>query len=40
MVLGFAHPATGERVRWESPLPDELAAWVERLRTPSGTSTP
>ena len=40
MVLGFTHPATGERVRWESPLPDELASWVERLRTPSETSTP
>jgi 23S rRNA pseudouridine1911/1915/1917 synthase len=31
-VLGFAHPATGERVRFESELPDELAAWVARLR--------
>ncbi|HEY5945821.1 MAG TPA: RluA family pseudouridine synthase [Kofleriaceae bacterium] len=32
MVLGFAHPATGERVRWESPMPDELTRWIERLR--------
>jgi 23S rRNA pseudouridine1911/1915/1917 synthase len=40
-ILGFAHPATGERVRFESPLPDELARWIERLRaTPPGTSTP
>jgi 23S rRNA pseudouridine1911/1915/1917 synthase len=31
-VLGFTHPATGERVRWESPLPEELASWVDRLR--------
>jgi 23S rRNA pseudouridine1911/1915/1917 synthase len=31
-VLGFVHPATGEAVRWESPLPDELAAWVAELR--------
>jgi 23S rRNA pseudouridine1911/1915/1917 synthase len=31
-VLGFVHPATGERVRWESPLPDELVSWIERLR--------
>ena len=31
-VLGFVHPATGERLRWESPLPDELARWVETLR--------
>ena len=36
-VLGFTHPATGERVRYESPLPDDLAAWVTRLRK---TSTP
>ena len=34
-VLGFTHPATGERVRFESPLPDELARYVERLRAPS-----
>ncbi len=39
MVLGFTHPATGERVRWESPLPDELASWIDRLRLPR-TSTP
>lgn len=38
-VLGFAHPATGEQVRFESELPGELAAWVERLR-PARTSTP
>ena len=31
-VLGFAHPATGERVRWESPLPADLAGWLEALR--------
>jgi len=31
-VIGFVHPATGESVRWESPLPDELAGWVETLR--------
>lgn len=31
-VLGFTHPATGERVRWEAPLPPELAAWIARLR--------
>lgn len=34
MVLGFVHPATGERVRWESPIPDELATWIARLREP------
>jgi len=39
IVLGFMHPATGERVRWESPLPDELVSWIDRLRPPR-TSTP
>jgi len=31
-LLGFTHPVTGERVRFESPLPDDLATWLERLR--------
>jgi 23S rRNA pseudouridine1911/1915/1917 synthase len=31
-VLGFTHPATGERVRWECELPDDLAGWITRLR--------
>jgi 23S rRNA pseudouridine1911/1915/1917 synthase len=43
-VLGFEHPATGERVKWESPLPGDLTAWIERLRAAPGvtpeTSTP
>jgi 23S rRNA pseudouridine1911/1915/1917 synthase len=30
--LGFAHPFTGERVDVESPLPDDLAAALERAR--------
>ncbi|MCX5743135.1 MAG: RluA family pseudouridine synthase [Proteobacteria bacterium] len=34
-VLGFTHPRTRERVRWESPLPDELATWIARMRAPS-----
>lgn len=34
-VLGFAHPATGEQVRWEAPVPDELAHWIARLRAPA-----
>jgi 23S rRNA pseudouridine1911/1915/1917 synthase len=38
-VLGFTHPATGERVRFESAMPPELAAWIARLRPPR-TSTP
>ena len=39
-VLGFTHPATGERVRFESPLPDELARYVERLRASSREPEP
>jgi 23S rRNA pseudouridine1911/1915/1917 synthase len=31
-LLGFTHPATGERVRFESELPDDLARWIESLR--------
>jgi 23S rRNA pseudouridine1911/1915/1917 synthase len=31
--LGFAHPFTGERVDVESPLPDDLAAALERARS-------
>jgi 23S rRNA pseudouridine1911/1915/1917 synthase len=34
-VLGFNHPATGERIRFDSPLPDELASWIARLRAPA-----
>ncbi len=29
--LAFTHPVTGERVAFESPLPPDLAAYVERL---------
>jgi 23S rRNA pseudouridine1911/1915/1917 synthase len=39
-VLGFAHPATGARVRYESPMPDELEKWIARLNLPTRTSTP
>ena len=35
-VLGFTHPATGVRVRFEAPLPPDLASWVERLRALRG----
>jgi 23S rRNA pseudouridine1911/1915/1917 synthase len=31
-VLGFEHPATGEFVRFETPLPDDMQAALERLR--------
>lgn len=34
-VLGFTHPATGERVRFERALPADLAAWIARLRAPA-----
>jgi 23S rRNA pseudouridine1911/1915/1917 synthase len=33
-MLGFTHPATGERVRFERALPTELATWIARLRAP------
>ncbi|CAN5922968.1 RluA family pseudouridine synthase [soil metagenome] len=39
-MLGFVHPATGERVRFEAPIPDELARWIARLSLPTRTSTP
>jgi 23S rRNA pseudouridine1911/1915/1917 synthase len=32
-VLGFKHPMTGRRVRWESPLPRDLLKVVEVLRS-------
>ena len=31
-VLGFEHPRTGEFLRFESPLPPDMAALLERLR--------
>ena len=31
-VLGFTHPASGERVRFERALPADLASWIARLR--------
>lgn len=31
-VLGFDHPSTGERVRFEAPLPADMVAARERLR--------
>ena len=33
--LGFIHPATEREVRWESPVPGDMRALVERLRLPS-----
>jgi 23S rRNA pseudouridine1911/1915/1917 synthase len=31
-VLGFVHPMTGERLRFEAPLPADVAATLEQLR--------
>lgn len=33
-VLGFAHPATGETLRFESPLPADIARLTAALRSP------
>lgn len=33
-ALGFVHPVTGRKVRFESPLPEDLAHLRTRLRTP------
>jgi 23S rRNA pseudouridine1911/1915/1917 synthase len=30
--LTLTHPATGENLHFESPLPPDLAAWIQRLR--------
>ncbi len=30
--LGFTHPATGESLHWDMPLPADLKAFIERLR--------
>ena len=32
-ILGFTHPATNVRMRWERPMPDELSLWLDRLGT-------
>lgn len=37
-ILGFTHPATGERVVFESALPPELEAWIARLRPTISTT--
>jgi len=30
--LGLTHPATGKWIEWESPLPEDMAALVQRWR--------
>jgi len=37
-VLGFTHPTTGEKVRFEAPLPADLAGALEWLARREGTS--
>jgi 23S rRNA pseudouridine1911/1915/1917 synthase len=32
--LAFAHPLTGKPLRFEAPLPDDMAALIDRLRRP------
>ncbi|HOE65029.1 MAG TPA: hypothetical protein PLO62_00760 [Candidatus Hydrogenedentes bacterium] len=34
--LGFEHPATGERLRFTTPLPEDFKAAVEALRDFAG----
>ncbi|MEE3328645.1 MAG: RluA family pseudouridine synthase [Myxococcota bacterium] len=31
-VLGFTHPGTQERLRFEAPFPKDLARWIDRLK--------
>jgi 23S rRNA pseudouridine1911/1915/1917 synthase len=33
-ILGFEHPRSGEFLRFESPLPDDMAALLKALQTP------
>ena len=30
-ILGFKHPVSGENVRFEAPLPDDMAALISKL---------
>ncbi len=32
-TLGFRHPSTGQQVHFESPLPDDMRALLERWDT-------
>ncbi|CUI28406.1 Ribosomal large subunit pseudouridine synthase D [Cognatishimia activa] len=31
-VLGFEHPVSGENLRFEAPIPDDMAALISALR--------
>jgi 23S rRNA pseudouridine1911/1915/1917 synthase len=37
--LGFQHPVTGESLHWSMPLPDDLQAFLARLRTPTAEAS-
>jgi 23S rRNA pseudouridine1911/1915/1917 synthase len=34
--LGFVHPTSGKYLHWSMPLPEDLAAYLERLRNQNG----
>ena len=36
-VLGFVHPTTGERLRFEAPLPHDLETALDALRAAMGS---
>ena len=36
--LGFVHPITGESLHWTMPLPDDLEAFLQRLRDQAGAA--
>src|SRR5205807_2668705 len=38
--LGFVHPVTGQPVHWMMPLPDDLQAFLQRLRGPAAEASP
>jgi len=38
-TLGFAHPVTGEMLRFESPLPEDMAHLLDLLRSRQATGT-
>ncbi len=37
--LGIDHPSSGERMVFESALPEDLSGWLERLRADAGADT-
>jgi 23S rRNA pseudouridine1911/1915/1917 synthase len=37
-VLGFTHPASGERLRFEAPMPPDLLAAVDTARRREGAA--